>query len=254
MAVVKNCTIGIKNADSEAYSLAAVTANPRNASAADLRAGLDNLVIEPPEGTNDLVMAVVQYIFQDYFVFAHQSGLYNRQIRLWEMISRISTVEIRQVERGLFSRTLLPVYEIVMKTGLGQSPICALVIDQDVTNFDPYKNNSGAAGKVYVQLLEDFLLKVMKIQARLGTNGVKGIFVVTRAPLEAALLAYIEKRTDASDAVSKVESIMPAPVSAHINLLTYSPGQGLEGVTPAKPVVTLAYPQIIRKAAATPNC
>ncbi len=229
MTAVKYWTIGLKNADKEAYNLAAVTSNPRNASAADIKAGLDNLVFETPEGLNDVVLAVVKYLFYDYFVYAHQTGLYNRQIRLWEMFSKVSTIEVRQVERGFFTRTLIPVYEIVMKTNQGQSPICALVIEKDVTSSQPFKHHGGgSAAKIYIDLLRDFLLKVMKIQARLGANGVKGIFVVTRDPLESGLLTFIEKETGATDAVSKVESIMPSPVSAHINLLTYAPGHAHE--------------------------
>jgi len=255
MAVVNNSSVLIKNLDNEAYNLGSVTANPRAASAADIKAGLDNLVIEPSDNTNDLVLAVIQYLFQDYFGFAHQTGLYNRQIRLWEMVSRVSTVEVRQVEKGFFSRTTLPVYELVMKTALSQSPICALVIGPEIRANDYYKNyRPSEEGKIYVDLLRDFLLKVMKIQARLGANGVKGIFVVSPEPLEPALLAYIEKETGATDPVSKVESIMPAPVSAHINLLTYSPtdndGEDESGSNP-KPVITLAHPKIIRKTAAS---
>jgi hypothetical protein len=256
MSAAKNSTIVIKTADQEAYSLTAVTANPRNATAADIQAGLDNLVFETPEGTSDLVMAVVQYLFQDYFVFAHQTGLYNRQIRLWETFSRINAIQVRQVEKGFFSRTPIPVYELVMKTGQGQTPVCVLVIDKDVIHCEAFKRHGGgAAGKIYGELLEDFLLKVMKIQARQGANGVKGVFVVTPEPLEGALLNYIEKKTGGTDAVSKVESIMPAPVSAHINLLTYAPGHGEEndGISPAKPTISLAHPKIARRSAVGPQ-
>ncbi|MBS2006503.1 MAG: hypothetical protein JST01_05655 [Cyanobacteria bacterium SZAS TMP-1] len=249
MAAAKNSTILIKNADNEAYNLGSITTSPRGATAVDMQAGLDNLIIEIPDDTNELVSAVVRYLFHDYFAQAHQTGLYNRQIRLWEMFSRVTTAEVRQVERGIFTKTQLPVYEVVMKTALGQSPICALVIDQKVLTSDAYKNQA-ASGKVYVELLRDFLLKVMKIQARLGVNGVKGIFVVSPEPLDAALLAYIEKETNATDAVSRVESIMPAPVSAHINLLTYRFEHNDETGPLAKPEISLAYPNIVRKAAA----
>ncbi len=139
-----------------------------------------------------------------------------------------------------------------MKTNRGQSPICALIIGQDIISTEPYKNSGLEAGKIYVEQLRDFEHSVTKVQARLGANGIKGIFVVTPEPLEAALLSYIEKRTGASDPVSKAESIMPAPVSAHINLLTYSVAPVDETGQAAKPVITLAYPNISRKAAA-PN-
>ncbi len=110
MAFVNNSTVLIKHLDNEAYNLGAVTADPRVASAVDIKAGLDNLVIESAEGVSDLVLAVIHYLFRDFFAFAHQSGLYNRQIRLWEMFSRISTVEIKQHARGMFTHTPLPIF------------------------------------------------------------------------------------------------------------------------------------------------
>jgi hypothetical protein len=252
MAVVNNSTVLIKNLDNEAYNLGTVTSNPRDAQAADIKACLDNLVIEPSEGTNDLVLAVIQYLFHDYFAFAHQSGLYNRQIRLWEMFSRITTIEVRQMERGFFTRKALPIYELVMKTARNQSPICAFIIAPGFAATDHYKiYGSMPKGKIYVDMLREFLSKVVKIQARLGANGVKGIFVVTPEPLEDALLAYIEKETRATDPVSKVESIMPSPVSAHINLLTYGFAHDHEQSPLAKAVITLAYPKLARKTAAS---
>ena len=250
MAFVNNSTVLIKNLDKEAYNLGSVTANPRSASAVDIKAALDNLVIESPEGTNDVVLAVIEYLFYDFFPYAHQSGLYNRQIRLWEMFSRISTVEIKQFATGIFTHTPLPVYHLLMKTNLGQSPVCALVIGPETASFERYKNWVATPGKIYLDLLHEFLTNVTKVQARQGVNGIKGIFVVTPEPLEPALLSHIEKETRANDPVSKVESILPAPYSAHINLLTYGAPGTDEAGTSAKPVITLAYPNISRKAAA----
>jgi hypothetical protein len=243
MTVVNNCTVSIKNVTDEAYTLGAVTGNPRAASAIDIKAGLDNLSIEASFADNlksDLPMAVVHYLFHEYFALAHRTGLYNRQLRLWEMFSRVTSAQIKQLDRGFFAKTPIPVYEIVFSTGHGQNPVCALVIDKELCHTEAFKNNANM-GKVYVELLRDFLLKVMKIQARLGANGVKGIFVVTPAPLEQALVAFIDKSTGANDPVSKAESIMPAPVSAHINLLTYEshPGEPV--------VINLAYPKVTRR-------
>ena len=251
MAVVNKSTVVIRNSDNEAFNLGTVVANPRSASAVDIKAGLDNLIIEAPEGTPDLVIGVIKYLFQGYFAYAHQSGLYNRQIRLWEMFARISSVDVRQLERGFFSRYNLPVYELELKTSMNQSPVCALVIDQEVLNNNDYKGYA-TPGKVYVELLKDYIGKVMKMQARMGSNGVKGLFVVSPAPLAPELLAYIEKETGADDAVSRVESIWPSPVSAHVNLLTYSMEQEAPEASLIKQVISLAYPKIIRKAPALP--
>ncbi|GAI37631.1 unnamed protein product, partial [marine sediment metagenome] len=71
----------------------------------------------------------------------------------------------------------------------------------------------------YLDLLHDFLARVAKIQARLGAQGVKGIFILAPAPFPQDLLRFVEKSVGADDPVARFDSLLPAPYYVHINLL-----------------------------------
>lgn len=123
-----------------------------------------DLPFEPSDNKiPNLVLAAIKFVMTGYFSDAHQSGLYNRQLRLWETISKIAVVEVQPVTKGFFQKVTLPVYELVFKTVNGKVPIVALVIEPSATAS-------------HLELLKDFLAKVAKIQAQSG-NQVKGAFV-----------------------------------------------------------------------------
>ncbi len=206
MSVVNSFSVIVKNADPEAFNLGSVTQAPRSAAAQDLEAACENLVFEPSDNKiPDLVFSTIRFVMTSYFSEAHQSGLYNRQIRLWETISKIAAVEVQPVTKGLFQKVALPVYELLFKTVNGKVPIVALVLEP-------------ASGSNQHELLKDFLAKVAKMQAQSG-NQVKGVFVVCDSPFPPAILSFVEKAIGADDPVARFDSILPPPYQVHINLL-----------------------------------
>lgn len=206
MSVVNRFSVIVKNAEPEAFNLGTVTQAPRVAAAQDLAAACENLVFESSDNKiPDLVLAAIKFVITGYFTDAHQSGLYNRQMRLWETISKIALVDVQQVTKGFFQKTALPVYELLFKTVTGKVPIAALVIEPSY-------------GANHLDLLKDFLAKVAKIQAQSG-NQLTGVFVVCDSPFPPAILTYVEKVTGAEDPVAKFDSILPPPYQAHINLV-----------------------------------
>lgn len=206
MSVVNSFSVIIKNADSEAFNLGSVTQAPRSAAAQDLKAACDNLVFEPSDNKiPDLVFSAIRFVMASYFSAAHQSGLYNRQLRLWETISKIAVVEVQPVTKGLFQKVALPVYELLFKTVNGKIPIVALVLEP-------------SSGSNQLELLKDFLAKVAKMQAQSG-NQVRGVFVVCDSPFPPAILSFVEKAIGADDPVARFDSILPPPYQVHINLV-----------------------------------
>jgi hypothetical protein len=194
MSVVNSFSVIVKNAEPEAFNLGSVTQAPRSAAARDLEAACENLVFEPSDNKiPDLVLAAIKFVMTGYFSDAHQSGLYNRQLRLWETISKIAVVEVQPVTKGFFQKVTLPVYELVFKTVTGKVPIVALVIEPSATAS-------------HLELLKDFLAKVAKIQAQSG-NQVKGAFVVCDSPFPPAILSFVEKAIGAG----RFDSILPPP-------------------------------------------
>lgn len=240
MSVVNRLSVIVKNAEPEAFNLGTVTQAPRVAGAHDLAAACDNLIFEPSDNKiPDLVLAAIKFIITGYFTDAHQSGLYNRQMRLWENISKVVLVEVQQVTKGFFQKTTLPVYELLFKTVGGKVPIVALVVEP-------------AYGSNHLDLLKDLLAKVAKMQAQSG-NQLTGVFVVCDSPFPPAILTYVEKITGAEDPVAKFDSILPPPYQTHINLVVNLHGnsQAHENQESSSGLVTgrmqLLHPQLRTK-------
>lgn len=212
MSVVNSSSIIIKNADNEAFNLSSVTQSPRTATVSDLEAACNNLVLEKsdPNVSDDAVRAV-RFVLADYFTQAHQSGLLNRQLPLWELISKIATVDVKALETGFFAKTALPVYDLNFKTASGQISIMALLIDP------------AFKGEILDQV-KDFLGRLAKQQAR-SNYQTKGIFIICPSPFPPNVLAYIEKATNAGDAVARFESILSAPYQVHTNLVVKMEGR-----------------------------
>jgi hypothetical protein len=214
MGSSNNFTAIVKASDTEAYNLGSVTQSPRAATSLDLEAACSNLEIVADAGTPDFVMDFGNYLCRKYFSDAHQTGLYNRQIKLWETISKITTLQVKALEKGFFSKQALPVYEIACLTQARQPVVMALYIDSAFA-----ASHGHGHANAYLDLLHDFLAKVAKIQARLGAQGVKGIFILAPAPFPQDLLRFVEKSVGADDPVARFDSLLPAPYYVHINLL-----------------------------------
>lgn len=214
MGSSNNFTAVVKPSDTEAYNLGSVTQSPRAATSLDLDAACRNLEIVADAGTPDFVTDFGNYLCRKYFSDAHQSGLYNRQIKLWETISKITTLQVKALEKGFFSKKALPVYEIACLTQARQPVVMALYVD---SAFAATQGHGQA--NAYIDLLRDFLAKVAKIQARLGAQGVKGIFILAPAPFPQDVLKFVEKSVGADDPVARFDSLLPAPYYVHINLL-----------------------------------
>ncbi len=213
MSVVNSSTIVIKNATIEAFNLGSVTQSPRTVTALDLEAACANLLFEPSGKVPDMVLAAVKFVLTDYFTQAHQSGLYNRQIKLWEALSKIAVVDVKQLSRGMFQKVTMPVYELNFKTSTGQTLVCALVVEPLFSKTVENENNHAQ-----LDLFKDFLGRVAKLQARHGDQ-VRGAFVFFDSPFPPAVLTHVEKATGAADPVAKFDSILPAPYNTHINLI-----------------------------------
>ncbi|GEM_PF-478023 len=214
MSVVNSSTIVIKNAEAEAFNLGSVTQAPRSATSLDLQAASGNLLFEPSNKVSDLVLAAAKFVLTDYFIQAHQSGLYNRQIKLWEALAKIAVVDVKQLSRGIFQKVALPVYELNFKTSAGQILVSALVVEPLFSKTVQNEKNSHAQ----LDLFKEFLGRVAKMQARHGDQ-VRGVFLFFDSPFPPAVLTYVEKATGASDPVAKFDSILPAPYNTHVNLV-----------------------------------
>lgn len=213
-------TILIKNSDPEAYNLGTIIQSPRTCTAIDVRQACANLDFVPPgEGVerSALVESFVRYIFTQYFVLAHQSGLYNRQMRLWQVFSKVEKVEFKQVTSGMVSRNFEPAYELAFRTSSNHVVFLALLLESSLTLM-PAKERHNKE----LNLVKDFVVRVAKLQVRQSGGVLRGIFIGSPDPGEPTL-NYLVKETGGTDPVAKFDCYMGSPLQVHVNFIGYSP-------------------------------
>lgn len=212
-------TILIKNSDPEAYNLGTIIQSPRTCTTIDVRQACANLDFVPPgEGLerSALVESFVRYLFTQYFVLAHQSGLYNRQMRLWQVFSKVEKVEFKQVTSGVVSRNFEPAYELAFRTSTNHVVFLALLLESSLTLM-PAKERQNKE----LNLVKDFIARVAKLQVRQSGGVLRGIFIGSPQPGEPTL-NYLVKETGGTDPVARFDCYMGSPLQVHVNFIGYS--------------------------------
>lgn len=218
----------IKNRDPEAYNLGTIVQNPRGCTSIDLAAATSNLVFEPVGACASsehcaLVLDLVRYLFQDFFNRSHQTGLYNRQMRLWQVFSKVERVEFKQLEGGFFTRTLKPALQVAFKSQTGHVLFLALV---------------ALGGPDQFNMVQEFLTQAAKTQGRQGSYILRGIFIVQSEPSELEKTRqYLVKATNGEDPVARYDSYLPSPFFVHANLLSFATGSEISVLAEPEPVL-----------------
>lgn len=232
-------SILIKNADPEAFNLSTVTQSPRSSTAIDVRSACANLVFDLEAGPGDtaaasylpLVEDFVKYLFTEYFARVHQTGLYNRQMRLWESFSKVLKVDFKQQEGGFLFKSPKPAVSLSFRSS-GLVVALALILLDD----------AAVRGDNALYLVQDMLNRAAKLQGQQGNGSLGGVFI-TSAQKEDKVYNYLVKATGGEDPVARYDCYMPGPYYVHVNMLTYSQEEG-EGRPDYK--FDLIYPNLER--------
>ncbi|MCA0313674.1 MAG: hypothetical protein LCH63_07505 [Candidatus Melainabacteria bacterium] len=239
----------IKVADPERFHLGSVVQNPRSVTTLDVEAACSNLSLSVASGKGcenaeymQLASDFIAFILHGYFLTMHQTGLFNRQITLFEALARIDTVEVKQMEKGLFSRSLLPALELNFKAGRA---ILArgLVLLSDIGNAE-------------MSIVQRFLSESAKLQNRQGIGVLRGYFIASpiessySAPAPNSCLSHLIKLTGGDSEVKSVamyECLLPAPYFGHVNLINYHCKQDPQS-SEEKAEFNLVYPYLKKTA------
>ena len=207
--------ISIRNI--EDFSPAAIVRSPRTSRPIDVQNACANLAIAVPPATPAFAVAVARYIMFDFFALAHASGLFNRQIKIWEALGKISAVEIRQASKGFFSQDKISEFDLTFLDHKNRPTLFAhLAMPTEAgANYD------------YLKVAREFLKRASLQQ------GLSGIFLCYPSPFPQKVLDFIRKETNASDSISRFESIFPK-LGVSVNLLeidrspVYNPAEKAE--------------------------
>jgi hypothetical protein len=224
-------TLRISIRNIEDFSPEAIVRSPRTFRPVDVQNACKNLAVDIPKGTPSVASALATYIIFDFFAFAHSSGLFNRQIKLWEALTKTQSIEISQKDKGMFSKEKLPEFDISFLDHKKRCIVFAHFAAPVGTglNFD------------YAKSCTEFLRRASAMQ------GLSGVFLCYPNPFPQKVVDYVKKETNAADAIARYESIMPK-LGVPINLLEL---EGTPIFNPSEQIQThkirLVHPDLNKK-------
>lgn len=215
--------LSIKNI--EDFSPDAIVRSPRSCRSQDVIRACQNITLETiTQGTPAEAIAIAHFISIDFFGLAHSTGLYNRQIKLWEALAKTSRIEIYLSSKGFFNKTLLPEFDMILLDH--KSRLLAM----------SHYARPESPGDHY-----DYLRKTNEFLQRAGLKqGFAGLFLCYQAPFPPNVLEHVRKKTRADDALSRYESVWPK-LGTPINLLE------IEETTNTHHVVRLLHPSLPKR-------
>jgi hypothetical protein len=208
--------LSIKSANEIGFTLQSVVAEPRQCNPLDLQAACANLSLvaegeEPPK----LATQLVQFLLTDFFALAHRTGLYNRQKKLWEALSRLIEVKISRLNYGIFGKTDLPILEFLFTDGLGKVLVLARLFEPSQTDAFNLENEKDCKN-----LLQSAVQRSEKLRSE--NPAFAGLFLCWPSPIATSVVKTVEQLTGASDPIARYESLLPGPFGVCIDLLEFS--------------------------------
>ena len=200
----------------ELYNLRQAALNPRSLSPLDLTSATQNVTIEfeDPDLVSPESLSFVNFLFLDFFVSAHRSGLYNRQSNLWEAITCICKGEIEPLKKGwFFSSTICPVDEITF-FDLNDKPLVLARLIRELPEQDSLKEING--------YLNSLVNKVNK--TRINHDYLQGVFLGAPGPVPEEFIETVKKLVGANDPVALYDSKLPQPAGIPLNVLEIDSG------------------------------
>jgi hypothetical protein len=175
----------------EAFTLDSIVRSPRTFKPKDVQSACQNNELAvthgapPPE-----VVSLATYVMTDFFAMSHATGLYNRQIGLWESLSKVNSVHVNQLSTGVFHKSALSIFDFSFLDYKGKPLVSACLVTKV-----PEKKKS-------VAVLKDFI-------SRCSGKNVAGVLFCFAAPVPEDVVDHVRRATHADEPVGKYESIMP---------------------------------------------
>ncbi|MBX9688484.1 MAG: hypothetical protein K2X27_17375 [Candidatus Obscuribacterales bacterium] len=210
--------------------------SPRTFRALDVQNACRNLDLKADPKTPLFVKAVADFLLAEFFALSHGSGLYNRQIKLWEALAKTLTVEVYQQSKGIINNTKLPEYDFAFLDHKRRLLFLAhLNMPAQGLDFD------------YLKSAREFLKRASSNQ------NLAGVFLCYPSPFPPKVLEFIRRETNAQNSLSHYESVIPK-LGFTTNLLqidrlpVFNPQTNSEEFK-----IHLVHPDLSRKKSAAPQ-
>ncbi len=167
-----------------------VTQNPRTFNTKQIQTATDNIQLIDIEEKilPDLLQKTSEFILKDFFLFMHQTGLYNRQLKFWHSLANITQVTFFKLEKGLFKRSDLNASFIYFYIDPQFPSSCAIVDNRHDVTF------------------EDLKSLVFKASSGILPGKLKGILYFLQTEPDESFINKLKLITDGFDPISKYES------------------------------------------------
>lgn len=157
----------------------------------------------------------------------HQTGLYNRQFKLWKTLGNITKCSFYSLKKGLIKKNELGIYTIDFFVD-PKSPCSSAII---------HKNKKGNNDPV--KLFYDLKTYILKTTFSYPVEKLKGVFYFISPKPKGELLHKLKQITRGSDLISKYESILSWSKDTRLNLIVF---KGEDNKYTFEPI----YPEIKR--------
>lgn len=210
--------LSISNEDESSFTLHSVAMAPRRCTPLDLAAAVRNLRIDFQDENEDdiakLSKKIVHYLLTDFFVLAHRTGLYNRQLKLWESLATVSDVHMSQLQQGFFKKVDLPVWDLPMSDNKKRTKLLVrLVFDQPNAEFD-LSNEKGCKA-----LLANTVLRAERLKVE--SSAFCGVLLFCPEPAAEYVRSCMPAVTAVDDPVARYDARLLALPDVSIDLFQY---------------------------------
>lgn len=182
-----------------------ITQNPRSFTSSEIKNGTENILLKNIEVLeNDFIKSSLNFILKDLFIYMHQTGLYNRQLKFWKTFGSISKIKIFELYKGFFNnkkKTGIFLIEFVSQAG-SLSSVALLVA--------PNSTKDGIESNINMALSLE------------NNKNLKGITYVTSKTVDQEILSKLEKLTRGTDYILKYESKIAWTKDVRLNIINYS--------------------------------
>ena len=182
-----------------------ITQTPRIFNTAQIKDATENILFIDPEEKilPELLLNVIEYLLKNFFLYMHQTGLYNRQLKLWQTMANITQITIYKLQEGIFTKKDLDLYLIDLFVDPKISSI-KVIIDQNI--HSSYK---------------EFKKYLSRALSENTINRLKGIFYFLDIIPDNDFISKLIVATQATDPISKYESVLSDIKDVRLNVINF---------------------------------
>jgi len=198
--------IKIGRGDSLTLTCDKVTQTPRVFKTSRIQEAIDNISLLDIEEKKlpELIIKAIEFTLKDFFLYMHQTGLYNRQFKFWQAIARISQVTVYKLQKGIINKRDLNVYMLDFCIDPKFTSIRVIVNEN---------NEDSASFREFKAFLDKSLI--------LNFGKLKGILYFTNSQVDDYFIMKLQNMTNASDPISKYESELSDTKEVRLNVVLF---------------------------------